>query len=129
MIMFSKFPNFPDELSENDELSEYELSGSDCIVLILFHLVLQCRHNVWSNFWRFCEKLYTKSQTQNTIFIEFWNTVDIVWRDAISATKLCSYERDILFTRTVNLSNTHISNTHDFTNTLLWFLIEFVTKK
>ena len=29
MIMLSKFPNFPDELSENDELREYELSGSD----------------------------------------------------------------------------------------------------
>ena len=31
MIMLSKFSNFPDELSENDELREYELSGSDCI--------------------------------------------------------------------------------------------------
>ena len=31
MIMLSKSSNFPDELSENDELSEYELSGSDCI--------------------------------------------------------------------------------------------------
>ena len=30
MIMLSKFSNFPDELSENDELREYELSGSDC---------------------------------------------------------------------------------------------------
>ena len=27
--MLSKFSNFPDELSENDELREYELSGSD----------------------------------------------------------------------------------------------------
>ena len=31
MIMLSKFSNFPNELSENDELREYELSGSDCI--------------------------------------------------------------------------------------------------
>ena len=31
MIMLSKFSNFPDELSENDVLREYELSGSDCI--------------------------------------------------------------------------------------------------
>ena len=30
MVMVSKFSNFPDELSENDELREYELSGSDC---------------------------------------------------------------------------------------------------
>ena len=30
MIMFSKFLNFPDKLSENDELREYELNGSDC---------------------------------------------------------------------------------------------------
>ena len=28
--MLSKFSNFPDELSENDELREYELSRSDC---------------------------------------------------------------------------------------------------
>ena len=33
MIMLSKFSNFPDELNENDELREYELSGSDCILL------------------------------------------------------------------------------------------------
>ena len=31
MIMVSKFSNFPDELSENDELREYELSESDSI--------------------------------------------------------------------------------------------------
>ena len=31
MIMLSQFSNFPDELSENDELREYELSMSDCI--------------------------------------------------------------------------------------------------
>ena len=31
MITLSKFPNFPDELSKNNELREYELSGSDCI--------------------------------------------------------------------------------------------------
>ena len=30
MIMLLKFSNFPDELSENDELREFELSGSDC---------------------------------------------------------------------------------------------------
>ena len=29
-IMLLKFPNFPDELSDNDELREFELSGSDC---------------------------------------------------------------------------------------------------
>ena len=28
--MLSKFSNFPDELTENDELRQYELSGSDC---------------------------------------------------------------------------------------------------
>ena len=31
MAMVSKFSNFPDELTENDELREFELSGSDCI--------------------------------------------------------------------------------------------------
>ena len=30
MVMVSKFSNFPDESSENDELREFELSGSDC---------------------------------------------------------------------------------------------------
>ena len=30
MVMVSKFSNFPDELSESDELREFELSGSDC---------------------------------------------------------------------------------------------------
>ena len=30
MVMVQKFLNFPDELSGNDELREYELSGSDC---------------------------------------------------------------------------------------------------
>ena len=30
MIMVSKFSDFPDELSENDELREFQLSGSDC---------------------------------------------------------------------------------------------------
>ena len=30
MVIVSKFSNFPDELSENDELREFELSGSDC---------------------------------------------------------------------------------------------------
>ena len=37
MIMLSKFSNFPNELSENDELREHELSGSDCILFsVLF---------------------------------------------------------------------------------------------
>ena len=31
MILLSKLSNLPDELSENDELREFELSGSDCI--------------------------------------------------------------------------------------------------
>ena len=30
MVMVSKFSNFPEELTENDELREFELSGSDC---------------------------------------------------------------------------------------------------
>ena len=34
MVMVSKFSNFPDELTENDELREFELSGSDCIPLL-----------------------------------------------------------------------------------------------
>ena len=32
MVIVSKFSNFPEELSENDELREYEISGSDCTV-------------------------------------------------------------------------------------------------
>ena len=42
MVMLSKFSNFPDELSENDELREYELSGSDSrqgnkiVIILLF---------------------------------------------------------------------------------------------
>ena len=32
MVMASKFSNFPDELSENDNLREFELSGSDCVI-------------------------------------------------------------------------------------------------
>ena len=32
MIMLSTLSNFIDELSENGELREYELSGSDCII-------------------------------------------------------------------------------------------------
>ena len=31
MVMVSKFSYFPDELSKNDELREFELSGSNCI--------------------------------------------------------------------------------------------------
>ena len=31
MVMVSKFSNLPDELSENDEIREYELSESDCM--------------------------------------------------------------------------------------------------
>ena len=34
MVMVSKLSNFPDELSENDELREFEISGSDCIWLL-----------------------------------------------------------------------------------------------
>ena len=30
MVMVSKLSNFPDELSKNDKLREFELSGSDC---------------------------------------------------------------------------------------------------
>ena len=30
MVMGSKFSNCPNELSENDELREFELSGSNC---------------------------------------------------------------------------------------------------
>ena len=30
MVMVPNFSNFPDELSENDELGEHELNGSDC---------------------------------------------------------------------------------------------------
>ena len=30
MIILSKFSNFPDELSKNDELREHKLSRSDC---------------------------------------------------------------------------------------------------
>ena len=37
MVMVSKFSNFPDELSENDELREYELSGSDYNSKTIFH--------------------------------------------------------------------------------------------
>ena len=32
MVMVLKFSNFPDELSENDELREYELRWSDCTI-------------------------------------------------------------------------------------------------
>ena len=35
MITLSKFSNFPDELSENDELRKYELSGSDCVLTLI----------------------------------------------------------------------------------------------
>ena len=35
MIMLSKFSNFPDELCENNELREYELSGSDTVLEFL----------------------------------------------------------------------------------------------
>ena len=36
MVMVSKLSNFPDELSENDELRKFELSGSDSIGIALF---------------------------------------------------------------------------------------------
>ena len=39
-ITLSKFSNFPNELNENDELSEYELSGSDCTQMA--HVRLRC---------------------------------------------------------------------------------------
>ena len=32
MVMVSKLSNFPDKLSENDELREFKLSGSDCLL-------------------------------------------------------------------------------------------------
>ena len=35
MVMVSKLSNFPDELSENDELREFELSRSDCTYLMV----------------------------------------------------------------------------------------------
>ena len=37
--MLSKLSNFPDELSENDKLREYELSGSDRTDPVLSRLV------------------------------------------------------------------------------------------
>ena len=33
--MLLKFSNFPDELSKNDELREYELNGSDCKISLM----------------------------------------------------------------------------------------------
>ena len=36
MILLSKLSNLPDKLSENDELREFELSGSDCIRYLNF---------------------------------------------------------------------------------------------
>ena len=44
MVMVSKFSNFPNELSENDEIREYKLRGSDCIFSIFpvfFHNLFQ----------------------------------------------------------------------------------------
>ena len=35
MVMVSKLSNFPDELSENDELREFKISRSDYTILIL----------------------------------------------------------------------------------------------
>ena len=40
MAMVSKFSNFHDELSENDELRQYELSGSECIEFEFFLSVI-----------------------------------------------------------------------------------------
>ena len=40
MLMISKFSNLPDELSKNDELREYELSGSDYTVLVCLHICI-----------------------------------------------------------------------------------------
>ena len=45
MIMLSKFSNFPDELSENDELKGNEINGSDCTG-ILFHNNLPLEKNI-----------------------------------------------------------------------------------
>ena len=39
MVMVWKFSNFPDELSENDELREYELSGSDSTLFITMYFI------------------------------------------------------------------------------------------
>ena len=50
MVIVSKFSNFPDELSENEELREYELSGSDCTNGI--PLDLQCLKVMLQNFRR-----------------------------------------------------------------------------
>ena len=41
MVMVSKLSNFPDELSENDELREFELSGSDCTTEIYTNVQLR----------------------------------------------------------------------------------------
>ena len=38
--MVSKFSNFPKQLHENDELKEYELSGSDRIRCFLMAFIL-----------------------------------------------------------------------------------------
>ena len=38
MIMLSKFSNFPDKLSKNDKLREYELSGSGCTLTEQFRI-------------------------------------------------------------------------------------------
>ena len=35
MVTVSKFSSFPDELSESEELKEYELSGSDSMDWII----------------------------------------------------------------------------------------------
>ena len=40
MVMVSKFSNFPDELSKNDKLREYELSGSDCTFKGILEMIL-----------------------------------------------------------------------------------------
>ena len=43
MITLSKLANFLDDLSENDELREYELSGSGCNVFTTSVMVLHCK--------------------------------------------------------------------------------------
>ena len=47
MVTVSQFSNFPDELSENDELREFELSRSDCTETVIkgsvcFWLICNC---------------------------------------------------------------------------------------
>ena len=60
MILPSQFSNFPDELSENDELREYELSGSDC-------------SNYPLNSYKKSEAVHTHKQLPDHLFLTFQN--------------------------------------------------------